>query len=133
MRDARNAITCAATWLAVSDGILNGNFVHSWDECGVMLNALDEKQTVKCTASGRSKLSARNLAPATTEENVEARLKYVLFLYVVILYLTSDKRKISIVCRYKYSWGARVCNCIDLRRQLYELPVFQGIDKKRYT
>ena len=73
-RDARNAISCAATWLAVSDGILNGNFVHSWDECGVMLNAFNEKQTVKCTASGRRKLSERNLAPATTEIQQQRRM-----------------------------------------------------------
>ena len=51
LSDARNAISCSATWLAISEGILNGNFVHSWDECGVMLNAFSEKQTVKCTAS----------------------------------------------------------------------------------
>lgn len=74
LRDARNAISCAATWLAVSDGILNGNFVHSWDECGVMLNAFNEKQTVKCTASGRRKLSERNLAPATTETQQQRRM-----------------------------------------------------------
>ena len=74
LRDARNAISCAATWLAVSDGILNGNFVHSWDECGVMLNAFNEKQAVKCTASGRRKLSERNLAPATTEIQQQRRM-----------------------------------------------------------
>ena len=66
LRDARNAISCAATWLAVSDGIENGNFVHSWDEVSIMLNAFNEKQTVMCTSSGRKKLAARNLAPATT-------------------------------------------------------------------
>lgn len=74
LRDARNAISCAATWLAVSEGIQNGNFVHSWDECGVMLNAFSEKQTVKCTASGRAKLSERNLAPATTAIQHQRRM-----------------------------------------------------------
>ena len=74
LRDARNAISCAATWLAVSEGIINGNFVHSWDECGVMLNAFSEKQTVKCTATGRAILSARNLAPATTAVQHQRRM-----------------------------------------------------------
>lgn len=73
LRDARNAISCAATWLAVSDGILNGNFVHSWDECSLLLNAFNEKQTVKCTAAGRKKLSDRNLAPATTATQQQRR------------------------------------------------------------
>ena len=67
LRDARNAISCAASWTAISQGIQNGNFVHSWDECSVMLNSFNEKQTVKCTSAGRQKLKAKKLAPATTE------------------------------------------------------------------
>ena len=74
LSDARNAISCAARWLAVSDGIENGNSVHSWDECRVMLNAFNEKQTVMCTAAGRKKLAARNLAPATTEIQHQRRM-----------------------------------------------------------
>ena len=74
LSDARNAISCAATWLAVSDGFANGNFVHSWDECSVMLKAFNEKQTVMCTAAGRKKLAARNLTPATTEIQHQRRM-----------------------------------------------------------
>lgn len=53
LRDARNAISCAASWTAISPGIQNGNFFHSWDECSVMLNSFDKKQSAKCTASVR--------------------------------------------------------------------------------
>ena len=74
LQDARNAISCAATWLAVSEGILNGNFVHSWDECGVQLNAFHEKQTVYCTAAARVKLSDKNLAPSSTAVQQQRRM-----------------------------------------------------------
>jgi hypothetical protein len=74
LKDPRNAISCAASWNAVAAGVPNGNFVHSWDECAVMLNAFGEKQSVKCTAAGRSKLSAKNLAPATTETQQQRRM-----------------------------------------------------------
>jgi hypothetical protein len=43
LKDPRNAISCATSWNAVAAGVPNGAFVHSWDECGVMLNALNEK------------------------------------------------------------------------------------------
>jgi hypothetical protein len=72
--DARNAISCAASWNAISEGILNGNFVHSWDECGVMVHSFNEKQTVKCTTSGRKQLTRKNLAPATAENQQQRRM-----------------------------------------------------------
>ena len=55
-------------------GVPNGAFVHSWDECGVMLNAFNEKQKVKCTKSGRKKLRDKNLAPAITQTQQKRRM-----------------------------------------------------------
>ena len=74
LKDPRNAISCAASWNAVAAGVPNGRFVHSWDECGVMLNAFREKQPVKCTVARRNKLQAKNLAPATTETQQQRRM-----------------------------------------------------------
>ena len=74
LRDARNAISCAASWNAVAAGVPNGRFVHSWDECGVSLNAFNEKQAVKCTEEGREELEERNLAPSTTETQEQRRM-----------------------------------------------------------
>jgi hypothetical protein len=42
LQDARNAISCAACWSAIALSLTNGKFVHSWDECGVMLNGFNE-------------------------------------------------------------------------------------------
>lgn len=72
--DSRNAISCASTWPAVSEGILNPKFVHSWDECGVMLNAFNEKQKLHCTEEGRRILTSNNLIPATTETQPQRRM-----------------------------------------------------------
>jgi hypothetical protein len=74
LKDPRNAISCATSWNAVTAGVPNGAFVHSWDECGVMLNAFNEKQKVKCTKSGRKKLRDKNLAPATTQTQQKRRM-----------------------------------------------------------
>ena len=74
LKDPRNAISCAASWNAVAAGVPNGAFVHSWDECGVMLNAFNEKQKVKCTKSGRKKLRDKNLAPAITQTQQKRRM-----------------------------------------------------------
>lgn len=74
LKDPRNAISCAASWNAVTDGIPNGAFVHSWDECGVMLNEFNQKQKVKCTKSGRKKLRVKNLAPSTTATQQKRRM-----------------------------------------------------------
>ena len=74
LKDPRNAISCAASWNAVAAGVPNGRFVHSWDECGVMLNAFNEKQPLKCTVAGRNKLQAKNLAPATTVTQQQRRM-----------------------------------------------------------
>lgn len=74
LTDARNSILCAATWAAVTEGIENGKFIHSFDEVGVMLNAFNEKQTLKCTNSGRKKLAQKNLSPATTDRQEKRRM-----------------------------------------------------------
>ena len=35
--DPRNALSCAATWNAVADGVDDGRQIHSWDELSVEL------------------------------------------------------------------------------------------------
>lgn len=72
--DGRNAILCASTWPAVAEGITNPKLIHSWDECGVMLNAFNEKQKLHCTEEGRKKLSENNLIPAITETQSQRRM-----------------------------------------------------------
>lgn len=72
--DARNAISCAACWNAITEGIVNGKFVHSWDECGVILNAFKETRKFKFTAAGRKKLAEKNLTPSTTEIQQQRRM-----------------------------------------------------------
>ena len=74
LMDVRNAISCAATWNAISEGIRNGNFVNIWDECDVMLNEFNQKQKLLCTESGREKLTEKNLAPSTTETQHQRRI-----------------------------------------------------------
>lgn len=74
LKDSRNAISCAATWPAVAEGITNPKFIHSWDECSVMLNAFDEKQDLFCTEEGRAILEEENLTPATTETQAQRRM-----------------------------------------------------------
>lgn len=91
LRDPRNAVSCAASWNAVAVGICNGNFVHSWDECGVMLNAFGEKQSVRCTLSGRQKLTAKNLSPSTTETQQQRRMLKMGLSKSSITYKRQDK------------------------------------------
>jgi hypothetical protein len=74
LKDSRNAISCAATWPAVAGGITNPKFIHSWDECSVMLSAFDEKQDLLCTEEGREILEEENLTPATTETQGQRRM-----------------------------------------------------------
>jgi hypothetical protein len=59
--DSRNAISFAATWPAGAEGITNPKFIHSWDECCVLLNAFDEKQDLLCTEEGRE-ISKRRIS-----------------------------------------------------------------------
>jgi hypothetical protein len=68
LKDSRNAIS------AVAGGITDPKFIHSWDECSVMLNAFDEKQDLLCTEEGREILEEENLTPATTETQGQRRM-----------------------------------------------------------
>lgn len=72
--DGRNAISCAATWPAVTQGITNPKLIHSWDECAVKLNPFNEKQAVHCSQEGRELLEEQNLIPATTETQPQRRM-----------------------------------------------------------
>lgn len=67
IRNARNTMPFAVLWNAVALGAPNGNFVHSWGECDVMLNYFGAKQPGKCNVAGKQKLLLNNTDPATTE------------------------------------------------------------------
>ena len=62
LMDSGNALSCAASWPVVSAGISNGKFLHSWDECSVMLNSFNEKQTLRCSVKGRRSFSQLKLS-----------------------------------------------------------------------
>ena len=61
-------ISCAACWDAITEGIFNGKFVHSWDECNIMLSAFNEKRKVKCTVK---KISGKKF---NTEKQQQRRI-----------------------------------------------------------
>ena len=64
--DPRNAISCAATWSAVTTGVVDPRQIHSWDELTVELNGFGKKKKLYMTKLGAAILSKRNLNPATT-------------------------------------------------------------------
>lgn len=72
--DARNAISCASVYAAVSEGIKNGKFVHSWDEVSIELNSFDKYVELRMTEEGKRNLASRNLHPATTEMSEQRRM-----------------------------------------------------------
>ena len=64
--DPRNAISCAATWSAVTTGVIDPRQIHSWDELSVELNGFGKKTKLYMTKFGAAILKKRNLNPATT-------------------------------------------------------------------
>ena len=71
--DPRNALSCAATWNAVADGVDDGRQIHSWDELSVELNGFGKKVKLLMTAKGAKVLRKRNLTPATTRNQGKRR------------------------------------------------------------
>lgn len=71
--DPRNALSCAATWNAVVDGIDDGRQVHSWDELSVELNGFGKKVKLYMSEKGSKALRKRNLTPATTRNQGKRR------------------------------------------------------------
>ena len=61
-----NAISCAATWTAVAEGIDDPRQIHSWDELSIELNGFGRKAQLLLTESGAAKLKKRNLCPSAT-------------------------------------------------------------------
>ena len=64
--DPRNAISCAATWSAVTTGVVDPRQIHSWDELSVELNGFGKKKKLYMAEAGAAVLKKRNLNPATT-------------------------------------------------------------------
>ena len=64
--DPRNAISCAATWSAVTTGVVDPRQIHSWDELSVELNGFGKKKKLCMTTAGAAVLKKRNHNPATT-------------------------------------------------------------------
>ena len=71
--DPRNALSYAATWNAVVDGIDDGRQVHSWDELSVELNGFGEKVKLYMSEKGSKALLKKNLTPATTRNQGKRR------------------------------------------------------------
>lgn len=68
-----NAISCAATWTAVTEGISDSRQIHSWDELSVELNGFGLKSKLFLTHNGAKKLRDRNLNPSTTRNQGKRR------------------------------------------------------------
>lgn len=49
LTDPKNAISCAAVWSAVTEGLLSGKFLHSWDEVSIELNTFDNYVNLRMT------------------------------------------------------------------------------------
>ena len=64
--DPRNAISRAATWTAVTMGVVDPRQIHSWDELSIELNGFGKKLPLRLNAVGAKLLKKRNLTPATT-------------------------------------------------------------------
>ena len=71
--DPRNALSCAATWNAVVDGIDDSRQIHSWDELSVELNGFGKKVRLYMTKKGSNITRKRNLTPATTRNQGKRR------------------------------------------------------------
>ena len=64
--DARNAISCAATWNAVAKDIDDGRQVHSWDELSIELNGFGKKIPVFLSKFAAQVVRKRNIGPSST-------------------------------------------------------------------
>lgn len=68
-----NAISCAATWSAVTEDVDDRRQIHSWDELSIELNGFGKKTKLLLTSSGAAKLHNRNLHPSTTRNQGKRR------------------------------------------------------------
>ena len=64
--DPRNAISCAATWAAVTKDVDDARQIHSWDELSIELNGFGRKAPLLLSGNGARTIRRRNLTPATT-------------------------------------------------------------------
>jgi hypothetical protein len=90
--DPRNALSCAATWNAVADGVDDARQIHSWDELSVELNGFGKKVKLLMTANGARTLRKRNLTPATTRNQGKRRtFKMGISKFLYNLHLTAKR------------------------------------------
>ena len=68
-----NAISCAATWSAVTEDVDDRRQIHSWDELSIELNGFGKKTKLLLTSSGAAKLHNRNLHPSATRNQGKRR------------------------------------------------------------
>lgn len=73
LQDPRNALSCAATWSAVTAGVNDPRQIHSWDELSVELNGFGQKRRLYLSKVGSAALSRRNLNPAATKNQGKRR------------------------------------------------------------
>ena len=71
--DPRDALSCAATWNAVVDGIDDARQIHSWDELSVELNGFGKEVKWFTTKKGAKVVRRRNLTQATTRNQGKRR------------------------------------------------------------
>lgn len=71
--DPRNALSCAATWTAVTMGVVDPRQIHSWDELSIELNGFGKKLPLRLSAVGAKLLKKRNLTPSTTRNQGQRR------------------------------------------------------------
>ena len=71
--DPRNAISCAATWTAVTMGVVDPRQIHSWDELSIELNGFGKKLPLRLSAAGAKIHKKRNLTPSTTRNQGKRR------------------------------------------------------------
>ena len=64
--DPRNAISCAATWSAVTEGVIDPRQIHSWDELSVELNGFGNKIPIWASDLGVKRMRKINLNPSAT-------------------------------------------------------------------
>ena len=92
--DPRNAISCAATWTAVTMGVVDPRQIHSWDELSIELNGFGKKLPLRLSAVGAKLLKKRNLTPSTTRNQGQRRtLKIGLSKFSLRFMLTNNQNE----------------------------------------
>jgi hypothetical protein len=71
--DPRNAISCTATWAAVTKDIDDASKIHSWDDLSIEVNGFGRKVPLLLSDYDARTVWKRNLTPATTRNQGNRR------------------------------------------------------------